>query len=252
MMYRLRAAHRRADLALLGGMFAGLATAACILSTNLYTDQDAVQAVTVAEPAVAAITPLRAAADAARSETACLAEVLYYEARGEGVEGEKAVAEVVLERTHNRNFPATICGVVREGAGRGRHDCQFSFACDGAEDRPKERGAWVRAAMLAQKILSGSVRLAGETDHAVAFHNADVAPAWAATMLKTAQIGNHVFYRFAPHPLIAVAASVDDIAVDNTTAGDAASAPPPADVPETASDEIQTQVQTASAVGNGA
>ena len=135
--------------------------------------------------------------------------------------GEEAVAEVVMERTHNRNFPATICGVVYEGVEKGRRDCQFSFACDGAADRPKDRAAWRQVNMLAIRILSGAVKLSGLTDHAVAFHNADVTPAWAGTMEKTIQIGNHVFYRFAPHPLLDVAVTtVDTSAVDASADAD--------------------------------
>src|SRR5215831_13618645 len=64
------------------------------------------------------------------SEAGCLAEAMYYEARGEGVEGQEAVAEVVLERTRDGNYPRTICAVVHEGVMPGRRDCQFSYACD--------------------------------------------------------------------------------------------------------------------------
>jgi spore germination cell wall hydrolase CwlJ-like protein len=169
-----------------------------------------------------------------------LAEVLYYEARGEGIEGEKAVAEVVLQRTHNRNYPETVCGVVHEGVQEGRRDCQFSFACDGSLRRPKERAAWTRMRMLAERIMSGAVKLGNATGRAIAYHSVDVTPVWADTMQKTAQIGNHVFYR--PQAV----ASAAPIRLEGLFQRSL--------LPElgAASEEIQPQVQIAGAEGNGA
>ena len=154
--------------------------------------------------------PMQIAAARFAADVGCLADVMYYEARGEGVAGEKAVAEVVLQRTKDRRFPHTICGVVHDGAETGRRDCQFSFACNGSADKPKEPSTWRQVQALAEKIVSGTVKLANETGHAVAFHRADVTPGWADTMQMTAQIGNHVFYRRAPRvhaPAAADAAS---------------------------------------------
>jgi spore germination cell wall hydrolase CwlJ-like protein len=166
---------------------------------NLYTEQHAPVAIPMAQAhLIVAPSPVQMAAARFAADVSCLAEVMYYEARGEGVAGQKAVAEVVLQRTKDRNFPHTICGVVHEGVQIGRRDCQFSFACDGSANKPRERTSWRQVRLLAENIVAGTVKLANQTGHAVAFHNAGVSPVWADTMLKTAQIGNHVFYRWAP------------------------------------------------------
>ena len=199
-------------------------------------------AVTVT-PMAAAFEPNRAVAVADQSE--CLAEVLYYEARGEGTEGEKAVAEVVLQRTRDAYYPHTICGVVYEGVQPDRKDCQFSFACDGALRKPKERGTWQHVRVLADKILSGAVKLAGETGHAIAYHSVDVAPAWADEMIETVQIGNHIFYRRDPNRT--AAANEDQPSqrqADNTQQKIE-------DITD-GSKEIHSEVQAADAVGQGA
>jgi hypothetical protein len=125
----------------------------------------------------------------------CLAEAMYYEARGEGAAGEEAIAEVVFHRTHARGYPRTICGVVYEGASLGA--CQFSFACHGEGQRPKEWSAWHQARMLAAKIMAGAVPLENVTEDAISFHAIDVEPGWNEHLQRTIQIGNHVFYRRA-------------------------------------------------------
>ena len=73
------------------------------------------------------------------AERRCLAQAMYYEARGEGVRGQMAVAEVVFHRMRSRNYPSTICGVVFEGA-QEKRACQFSFVCNGDMDTRQERG----------------------------------------------------------------------------------------------------------------
>jgi spore germination cell wall hydrolase CwlJ-like protein len=173
------------------------------------------------------------------ADVGCLAEVMYYEARGEGVAGEKAVAEVVLQRTKDRNFPHTICGVVHDGVQDGRRDCQFSFACNGSVDRPKEPGTWRHVQVLAEKIVSGTVKLANQTGHAIAFHNAGITPAWADTMQKTAQIGNHVFYRWAPRP----ARTTTDVASNQAANSNS--------LETHVSVEVRTQAVSAAAVDDG-
>lgn len=131
------------------------------------------------------------------AERRCLAEAMYYEARGEGLDGEKAIAEVVFHRMHNRAYPHSICGVVYQRAATG-HGCQFSFTCDGALDQPRSAGAWAHARRLAGRILTGLVALGDETENAIAFHAVDVEPGWGDRLVRTIQIGNHVFYRAAP------------------------------------------------------
>jgi spore germination cell wall hydrolase CwlJ-like protein len=126
----------------------------------------------------------------------CLAEAMYYEARGEGREGQEAIAEVVFHRMKSPGYPHSICGVVYQGAERG-HGCQFSFACDGELQLPKSSGAWSRARLLAAKIMAGAVHLGDITGDAISFHASEIQPDWADTMERTIQIGNHVFYRSA-------------------------------------------------------
>ena len=128
------------------------------------------------------------------AEQRCLAEAMYYEARGEGVDGEEAIAEVVFHRMHRRGYPASICGVVHQGAHDGGAGCQFSFVCNGEMDRPKSPGAWAQSRLLAAKILSGYMLLGNITGGATSFHAIDVEPDWAG-LERTVQIGNHIFYR---------------------------------------------------------
>jgi spore germination cell wall hydrolase CwlJ-like protein len=128
-------------------------------------------------------------------EHRCLSEVMYYEARGEGVKGQMAIAEVVFHRLRKGNYGHSICSVVYEGAGR--QGCQFSFACTRVAHRKSNR-AWQQAQYLAAKILVGQARLMNTTDGAVNFHAISVNPVWSSEMEKTTQIGNHVFYKSLP------------------------------------------------------
>jgi len=127
------------------------------------------------------------------AEHKCLSEVLYYEARGEGAGGQKAIAEVVFHRMNHGDYGHSICAVVYEG--KGRPGCQFSFTCNGEMERPKQMAAWRESEKLAAQILTGQVALRNATGGAVNFHAVSVSPDWADTMDKTTQIGNHIFYR---------------------------------------------------------
>jgi spore germination cell wall hydrolase CwlJ-like protein len=128
-------------------------------------------------------------------EHRCLSEALYYEARSEGVRGEKAVAEVVFHRMIAGNYGDSICAVVYEGSDR--KVCQFSFTCNGDLDRPREAAAWNEAEQLAAQILTGEVRLSNSTGGAINYHATSVKPYWAPTLERTARIGKHIFYRGA-------------------------------------------------------
>jgi hypothetical protein len=132
--------------------------------------------------------------DSAR-ELNCLTQAVYFEARGETPRGQAAVAQVVLNRVHSPAFPKTVCGVVFQGAAS--HDCQFSFVCDGSMRRSHEAGAWDRARIIASRALSGVVL--ADVGSATHFHTTGVSPAWGPQMLRVAQVGLHVFYRFNPH-----------------------------------------------------
>lgn len=128
------------------------------------------------------------------SEHKCLSEALYFEARGEGAKGQMAVAEVIFHRLHNKHYPQTICGVVYQG--KDTRDCQFSFACE--KHAKKDGEEWDSAQMLAAQILTGVARMNDVTAEATHFHTISTAPEWADHLVKTIQIGNHVFYRDAP------------------------------------------------------
>lgn len=123
----------------------------------------------------------------------CLAELLYYEARGEPLKGQKGVAEVVFTRMRKGNYGHSICAVVYEGAGR--PNCQFSFTCNGAMRAPKNPVAWMKAQQLAVRILTGEEPLKGATGGATNFHAVSVEPDWALELARTTQIGNHIFYK---------------------------------------------------------
>ncbi len=137
-------------------------------------------------PALTAATSPPRRAELAR-DLDCLATAVYYEARGEAVAGQAAVAQVVLNRAHLPAFPKDVCAVVYQG--RGGHACQFSFVCDGAMSRLREPAAWARARAVAGRALDGYVMTAvGRAD---AFHAARRDLAWAG---RGVQLGGQVFY----------------------------------------------------------
>jgi spore germination cell wall hydrolase CwlJ-like protein len=141
----------------------------------------------------AAAQPFRmgGALDASR-DVDCLTQAVYFEARGEGTAGMQAVAQVVLNRARHPAFPKSVCGVVFQGAAGG--GCQFSFACDGSMHRGVEADAWRRSHAVATRALSGYVM--SEVGNATHFHTTAVQPGWRSNMLRIAQVGSHVFYRF--------------------------------------------------------
>ena len=120
----------------------------------------------------------------------CLTKALYFEARGESLKGQFAVAEVILNRADSPDYPATVCGVVNQGSSKG---CQFSFICDGYKDVMREKGAIDRAGRIARVMLDGAPR--GLTEGATHFHTKAVRPGWAHKFPRTATIGAHLFYR---------------------------------------------------------
>lgn len=120
----------------------------------------------------------------------CLTQALYFEARGESLKGQFAVAEVILNRVDSPAYPRTVCGVVGQ---RGGGSCQFSYVCDGASDKMRERDALERAKRIARVMLDGAPRQL--TDGATHFHTTGVRPRWARRYPQTAAIGAHLFYR---------------------------------------------------------
>ena len=123
----------------------------------------------------------------------CLAEAIYFEARGESTRGQVAVAEVILNRVDSRRYPKTVCGVVKQGTGK-RNLCQFTYTCDGIPDRIANKRAFLKAGKIAKMMLDGRPRvLTGKATH---YHTTAVSPRWSKRLTKTALIGDHIFYRY--------------------------------------------------------
>ncbi|WP_092782475.1 cell wall hydrolase [Jannaschia pohangensis] len=130
-----------------------------------------------------------------RGALGCLTEAIYFEARGEPLDGQVAVAEVILNRVDAQNYPDTVCDVVNQGTGR-IHACQFSYTCDGIPEVVTEQAAWDQADRIARRLLDGQPRvLTGRATH---YHADYVNPYWAAVYPRTAKVGRHIFYRQIP------------------------------------------------------
>jgi len=139
-----------------------------------------------------AATPLPAEAFSA-AEQQCLASGIYFEARGESIKGQAAVAQVILNRVRNPAYPKTICGVVYQNKDW-RNRCQFSFACDNIKDRVNSERHWKMAREVAMATTAGKIWLS-EVGSATHYHAIYVRPAWGKSMKKVGRIGLHVFYR---------------------------------------------------------
>lgn len=122
----------------------------------------------------------------------CLTEALYFEARGESLRGQIAVAEVILNRVDSKRYPNTVCGVVQQGQHR-RNACQFSYNCDGLSNRIGNRKVFNKLGQLAYVMLNGAKRKL--TGNALFYHNTTVRPRWSRKFIQTARIGRHIFYR---------------------------------------------------------
>ncbi len=125
-------------------------------------------------------------------EWQCLTEALYFEARGEPLEGQYAVAEVILNRVDHANYPDSVCDVVNEGTGR-RFACQFTYTCDGHPEEMTDAQALHRLGHVARIMLDGAPR--DLTAGATHYHADWVAPRWARVYPRTADYGTHIFYR---------------------------------------------------------
>ena len=125
----------------------------------------------------------------------CLSEALYFEARGESVRGQFAVAEVILNRVDSALYPDTVCGVIHQGTGR-KYQCQFTYTCDGIPDVIHEKQAYDVSVKVASVMVGGAPRAL--TEGATHYHTKAVNPNWARKFPRTATIGVHHFYR---HPM---------------------------------------------------
>ncbi|MFC3593634.1 cell wall hydrolase, partial [Novosphingobium piscinae] len=149
-------------------------------------------AAAAAGPAARALRAGGSAIDRVRALT-CLTQAIYYEAASEPDAGQRAVAQVVLNRVAHPAYPKTVCGVVYQGAER-TTGCQFTFTCDGALARLPNRLFWLRAETVARAALAGAVYApVGLATH---YHTIAVHPAWADSLAFVGTIGAHRFYRF--------------------------------------------------------
>lgn len=121
----------------------------------------------------------------------CLARTIYWEAKGEGIAGMEAIANVVMNRLGHEGFPNTVCEVVRQGYERGA--CQFSWWCDGRSDDAQDSKAYEVAKEIARKALNR--QLTDRTGGALYFHQRKVSPKWSAEYIKTTEVGEHLFYK---------------------------------------------------------
>ncbi|QTD56237.1 cell wall hydrolase [Parasphingorhabdus cellanae] len=124
----------------------------------------------------------------------CLTSAIYYEAASEAEQGQRAVAQVVLNRVRHPAYPNNICGVVFQGSERST-GCQFSFTCDGSLARKPIPAIWTRVQKLAADAISGKVeKSVGTATH---YHTVWIVPYWAKSLDKVKTVGSHIFYRWS-------------------------------------------------------
>ncbi len=136
-----------------------------------------------------AVSPVGATSYGAGAK-ACLAEAMYFEARGTGAQGRRAVGEVILNRADDPRFPATVCGVVDQ---RTNGSCQFSYRCDSIPEVYREPAERLKALRMAATLLGNRGR--DITGGALYFHAASMPPGWFGTLHRLGQFGGNIFYR---------------------------------------------------------
>ena len=145
-------------------------------------------------PAALPFTLGKASAGARAQALECLTSAVYYEAGNESADGQRGVAQVVLNRVRHPAFPASVCGVVYQGSTRAT-GCQFTFTCDGSLYRRPDPAGWDRARKVAAAALAGSVY--APVGWATHYHADYVVPYWASSLAKNAVVGTHIFYRWS-------------------------------------------------------
>ena len=130
----------------------------------------------------------------------CLSANVYHEAKNQSIDGQIAVAEVVMNRVADPRYPNTVCEVVKQGrqhpsGAMMRNKCQFSWYCDGKHDRPQNEDLWIDAQMLAYQMVHED-KYRGITEGATHYHATYVKPHWASTLQLVGRIGAHIFYRW--------------------------------------------------------
>tara|TARA_R100000773_G_C4161779_1_gene79260 strand:+ start:96 stop:518 length:423 start_codon:yes stop_codon:yes gene_type:complete len=135
------------------------------------------------------------------TELACMATAIYFEARGEPMVGQVAVAQVIMSRVNDERYPDTVCDVVKQGYYYSwdktipiRDKCQFSFWCDGKPENIKDEDAYFWATEVAQAVMVGT--LYDTTQGATHYHAYYVQPSWSKKFTRTVRINDHIFYRW--------------------------------------------------------
>ena len=125
-------------------------------------------------------------------QMSCLAEALYFEARGEPIKGQLAVGEVILNRVEDARYPSSICRVVNQGTGR-RFACQFTYTCDGKLETVHERKPYEISLKIAKILMTTHDRKL--TKGSTHYHSNYVDPKWSKKFERVAKFGRHIFYR---------------------------------------------------------
>ena len=125
-------------------------------------------------------------------QMSCLAEALYFEARGEPIKGQLAVGEVILNRVEDARYPSSICRVVNQGTGR-RFACQFTYTCDGKLETVHERKPYEISLKIAKILMTTHERKL--TKGSTHYHSNYVDPKWSKKFERVAKFGRHIFYR---------------------------------------------------------
>lgn len=136
---------------------------------------------------------MNAGGDVYARSLSCLTAAVYYEAATESLDGQRAVAQVVLNRMRHPAYPNSVCGVVFQGSERST-GCQFTFTCDGALARTPVAGIWARARAVAAAALGGVVY--APVGWATHYHTNWVVPYWSSSLVKIGNVGTHIFYRW--------------------------------------------------------
>jgi hypothetical protein len=126
----------------------------------------------------------------------CMATAIYFEARGETELGQRAVAQVILNRVNDHRYPDSVCDVIYQNR-HWRNRCQFSFACDGKPERIRDQRSWALAMTVAEDAIVNDhyVDVVGGSTH---YHATYVNPRWSRALRRIQRIGTHVFYKLRP------------------------------------------------------
>lgn len=162
--------------------------------TTLSPAQNSPHVLVIDQGPAALSMPMRATTflDGARA-LQCLTNAIYYEAANEPEEGQRAVAQVILNRLASGRWPSSVCGVIYQGGERADRGCQFTFSCDGSMSRMPAAILWSRARRVAERALAGEVF--APAGLATFYHTLAVRPPWAERVRPVAVIGAHIFYR---------------------------------------------------------